>query len=93
MALAFKSWQDLLDKVFQKLFEPNFLYISCIIILIVSVLTRQYEYTREILLKFKEEMAAKKEKAAKGVQPADGGFGGFGTAGVAAENRVRQHVN
>ena len=55
--------------------------------------TRKYEYTREILLKFKEEMVAKKAKAAKGVQDDAGGFGGFGTAGVAADTRVRQCFN
>jgi hypothetical protein len=49
---------------------------------------RRYEYTRETLIKFRDDIALKKEQAAKGLQSTGGGFGGFGGSGAQASAKV-----
>ena len=60
-----------------------------------AMLYRRYEYTRETLLRFKEEMALQKERAAKGLSTSDSGgaFGGFGATGAApVETKVSSNL-
>jgi hypothetical protein len=49
---------------------------------------RRYEFTRETLFKFKEEMEMKKDQASKGAG-GGGAFGGFGGGAPAAANEAR----
>ena len=66
------------NSAFNTLFKSNVCVSSC----------RKFEYTKETLLKFKEELAERKANEGK----ATGGFGGFGGGGAPPPAQTQEKV-